>query len=137
MKFATKKPIPAAEFGMLWDKWRGVQADAELIGKPGRCHPFRSPNNPPSLSTPRTLSGYLRGGCCQYNGWSLTDGKSDLPFVAPDFPLYFPSCEVTAAELIPADSSWASKSFRYNWAKVRWSGFWLARKEMAYSLRPR
>jgi hypothetical protein len=49
----TKKPTPAP-FGRPWEGERLVQFEVE---NPGRCHPARSPNKPPSLRTPRTLSG--------------------------------------------------------------------------------
>jgi hypothetical protein len=54
---ATKNPTPAAPPGKPAERSRATQL---LVSNPGRCHPARSPKSPPSFSTPRVVSGYLR-----------------------------------------------------------------------------
>src|SRR6266576_1644991 len=57
--------------------------------KPGRCQPFRSPNNPPSLSTPRTLSGYLCKDAYQYKDRHRFLESPLYPLYPPTFPCTF------------------------------------------------
>ena len=54
----TKNPTPATPSGKPAERSRSTQL---LVSNPGRCHPARSPNRPPSFSTPRVVSGKLRG----------------------------------------------------------------------------
>lgn len=51
-----KNPTPAALLGRPLDRSREAHP---LVENPGRCHPCRSPKRPPSLKTPRVLSGKL------------------------------------------------------------------------------
>lgn len=53
----TKNPTPATPPGKPDERSRSTQL---FVSNPGRCHPARSPNSPPSFSTPRVASGKLR-----------------------------------------------------------------------------
>ena len=52
----TKNPTPALPLGRPADSSRAVHSVPE-VSNPGRCQPERSPYRPPSLNSPRTLSG--------------------------------------------------------------------------------
>lgn len=56
LKVVTKNPTPAEPFGRPLERSRGAHP---FVENPGRCHPFLSPKRPPSLNTPRVLSGKL------------------------------------------------------------------------------
>lgn len=58
LNVVTKNPTPAVFPGSPSE----ISLVAHLdVSNPGRCHPSLSPKSPPSLNTPRTLSGKLSG----------------------------------------------------------------------------
>ena len=96
----TKNPTPAPSDGKPSERSLLSQED---VSKPGKCHPWRSPKNPPSFIIPRTLSGYLYAKLRKKTHVEVT--KISLLEVPANFSLHLPSREVTGVQLETRNTS--------------------------------
>ena len=99
----TKNPTPATPSGKPAERSRSIQ---RLVSNPGRCHPARSPNSPPSFSTPRVVSGNLRE---RKVGPTAQETKENIPCVPANFALDPPGAERAVVKL---EAAHAARRFR-------------------------